>query len=133
MGVGAALRDAVIGRTENVPEALLVRWPELHGARYRRGGLPPLLAGWCLGQRTVAAITLWRTIWLAPAARMSAELLLHELRHVHHFQASSTFPFQYLWQTLRRGYLRNRFEADARAFARERLCASIPDSCRGDV
>jgi len=52
---------------------------------------------------------------------MSAELLLHELRHVHQFQASAAFPLQYLWETLRRGYFANRFEVDARAYAAHRV------------
>jgi hypothetical protein len=136
MGAAAALRDAaraVIGRAERLPESLVARWPELDVARVRRGGLPPRVAGWCLGQRTAAAITLWRTIWVAPGARVTPELLLHELRHVHQFQAGVTFPFQYLWESLRRGYHDNRFEAEARAYAAERLRADPTDPRRGDV
>jgi hypothetical protein len=69
----------------------------------------------------VSAITLWHTIWLAPDATRSAELLLHELRHVHQFEASATFPLQYLWQSVTRGYVGNRFEVDARRYAASRL------------
>jgi hypothetical protein len=79
------------------------------------------VAGWCLGKRSVAGITLWNTVWLAPDVVMSDELLLHELRHVHQFQASATFPLRYLWETLRRGYFANRFEVDARAYAAHRV------------
>ena len=49
------------------------------------------------------------------------ELLLHELRHVHQFEASPAFPVLYLWESLFRGYHRNRFEADARAYASSRV------------
>jgi hypothetical protein len=52
---------------------------------------------------------------------LSVELLLHEARHVQQFEASLTFPILYLWESLRRGYVRNRFEVDARAYAAARL------------
>jgi hypothetical protein len=89
--------------------------------------LPVRVGGWCLGQSTVSAITLWRTIWLAPGLEPSAELLLHELRHVDQFESGWTFPFRYLWQSLRHGYVRNRFEADARAYAASRVRESHPE------
>jgi hypothetical protein len=133
MGAGGAIRDALIGRVVEPPASHLARWPELAAARWRRGGVPPRVAGWLLGQRSVAAVTLWRTIWLAPEAAMSAELLLHELRHVHQFQSGVTFPLRYIWETLRRGYHRNRYEADARAYASARLRAGATDPRRGDV
>jgi hypothetical protein len=79
------------------------------------------VGGWCLGQKTVSAITLWRTIWLAPGEALSVELLLHEARHVQQFEASAAFPILYLWESVRRGYVRNRFEVDARAYAMTRL------------
>ena len=69
----------------------------------------------------MSAITLWRTIWLAPEIVPSAELLLHEFRHVTQFEASSAFPLLYLWESVRRGYVGNRFEVDARAYAATRL------------
>ncbi len=31
------------------------------------------------------------------------------------------FPILYLWESLRRGYVQNRFEVDARAYAATRL------------
>jgi hypothetical protein len=114
------------------------QFPELGDARYRRGGLPPRIAGWCLGQRTVAAITLWRTIWLGETAALDAELLLHESRHVAQFRASKAFPILYAWESLRRGYWNNRFEIDAREYARQkagptsrRAHLSGPDHHRG--
>lgn len=128
--LGAALARAaelVMGRPTALPAALVARYPELERARWRRGGLPVRIGGWCLGQRTVAAITLWRTIWLAPETVPSAELLLHELRHVDQFDGTPAFPILYVWESLRRGYNSNRFEADARAYAAARL-GEVPDS-----
>jgi len=124
MGIAAAFRSvasAVVGRPTVLPDALLAAYPELGRARWRRGGLPVRVGGWCLGQQTVAAITLWRTIWLAPDVIPSDELLLHEFRHVEQFEASPAFPMLYLWESLRRGYVRNRFEVDARAYAATRV------------
>ena len=113
----------MIGVPVELPARLAERYPELREARYRRGGLPPRVGGWGLRQRTVAAITLWRTVFLAPRTQFDPELLLHELRHVHQFRASAAFPFLYLWESARRGYHRNRFEADAQQFAAGRVRA----------
>jgi hypothetical protein len=112
-----------------LPAEVVSVYPELGHARWRRGGLPPRVGGWCLGQRTVSAITLWRTIWLATDAIPSAELLLHELRHVHQFEGAKGFPILYLWESIRHGYFRNRFEIDARAFAAARLGESPESNC----
>jgi hypothetical protein len=113
----------IIGRPEVLPSPLLMEFPELARARFRRGGLPPRLSGWLLGHRTVDAVTLWHTVWLGASTRFDAELLLHEVRHVAQFEASRAFPLLYLWESLRRGYRMNRFEVDARAYAAERLRA----------
>jgi hypothetical protein len=113
----------VVGRAVALPPALAARHPELCEARYRVGGLPPRVGGWFLGTRTVAAITLWRTVWLAPQASMAPALLLHELGHVRQFLASRAFPALYMLETLRRGYSHNRFELDAEAFAQRCLAA----------
>ncbi len=110
-----------------MPDALLRDWPEFAIVRWRRGGIPVYVAGWPIGQRQVAAITLWRTVFLAPDTPLTPELLLHELRHVHQFQASPAFPLRYLWESLRRGYHNNRFEADARGYAARRI-RSAPSS-----
>ena len=133
MGHLAALTRAVIGRPVELPETLLQRFPELCGVRFRRGGLPVRVGGWALGRSSVAAITLWRTVFLSADVACDAELLLHELHHVHQFQADRAFPLRYLWQSLRRGYHRNTFEADARAYAKERLRAGATDPRRGDL
>lgn len=115
---------ALIGRPVALPDALVACWPELADARWRVGGLPPRIGGWCLGRRTVAGITLGRTIWLAPRARPGAELLLHELRHVQQFASSRWFPLQYALESARRGYRANRFEVDAVRYARRRVAAA---------
>lgn len=128
MGIAAritAVVHAVVGRPTELPSHLTARYPELAHARWRRGGLPVRVGGWCLGQATVSGITLWHTIWLAPEMVPSEELLLHELRHVHQFEASALFPLLYLWESLRHGYVRNRFEVDARAYAASRLNSPI--------
>jgi hypothetical protein len=117
----AALAAPLIGRATTLPPGLIDRYPELAQARWRRGGLPVRVGGWCLGQRAVSAITLWHTIWLDTESSPSEELLLHEIRHVAQFQASATFPLLYLWESVRRGYVRNRFEVDARAYAAARV------------
>lgn len=123
---------AVIGRPVAVPPDVVARYPELAAIRWRRGGLPPRIAGWCLGTRSVAAITLWRTVLLGADAPLAAELLLHESRHVAQFEDSALFPLRYLWESVRRGYHSNRFEADARAHAAARLRATGRDPHRGD-
>ena len=119
-----ALLAPLIGRPERLPEPLLTRYPELRAVRIRRGGLPPRIGGWCLGRHTVAGITLRRTIWLSPDAPLAAELLLHELRHVQQFEERATFPLRYLWESVRHGYRRNRYEVDARAYAARLVSAA---------
>lgn len=133
MGAFARLLAPLTGRGVELPGELLARHPELARMRLRRGGLPVRVGGWALGQRTVAAITLWRTVFVAPGVALDAELLLHELRHVHQFEASTTFPVRYLWESIRRGYHANQYEADARTYAAAQLRASMMESPRGDV
>ena len=121
MAGGARLVKSLIGESIELPDAALRKYPELAQAKYRRGGLPVRVAGWALGTGSAAAITLWRTIFIAPGTRLTPELLLHELRHVHQFLERRTFPFSYLWQSIRYGYSRNAYEADARRYATHRL------------
>jgi hypothetical protein len=127
MGAVARLSHLITGRPTELEPAVLARFPELARARWRRGGLFVRIGGWCLGKSTVSAITLWRTIWLAPNIEPTEELLLHELRHVDQFHESRLFPVFYLWQSLTHGYVRNRFEADARAYAAARVRDSHPN------
>ena len=124
MGVAVAIRRiarAIAGQPIELSAAVLDRYPELGRARWRAGGLPPRVGGWCLGQSSVAAITLWRTIWLARPTEVSEELLLHELRHVAQFEADRMFAVRYVWESARRGYFGNRYEVDAREYAAARV------------
>jgi len=124
MGFAAALRRAaraVAGRPIELSPALITRYPELASARWREGGLPPRVGGWFLGTTSVSAITLWRTIWLARPKEVSAELLLHEIRHVAQFESDRAFAVRYLWESVRRGYHGNKYEVDAREYAAARL------------
>ncbi len=104
---------ALVGDAERLPAALLTRHPVLAQASWRRGGLPPRIGGWALGQTTVLGIALGRTVYLAPQTQLDAALLLHELAHVHQFQRIRNFPVRYLWESLRHGYRANRFEREA--------------------
>ena len=133
MGALSRLLEALIGRAVELPPQLTQRYPELRGARYRMGGLPLRVGGWTLGASTVSGITLWRTIWLDPAVRWEAELLLHEIRHVQQFQASVSFPVRYIWESLRRGYHQNCFEIDARHYASTRVVRRTDSSSTQDV
>jgi hypothetical protein len=107
-----------------LPPDLLEQYPELNDASWRRGGLFLRIGGWLLGRSTVSGITLWHTIWLSSDAVIEPELLLHELRHVHQFEADRLFALRYAWCSLRHGYTNNPYEADARAFAARRLVDS---------
>jgi len=134
MGIVDAIGSAVagviwslVGRPTSLPAELVAQYPELGRARWRRGGLPVRVGGWCLGQSSVSAITLWRTIWLAPGVPPVPELLLHELRHVDQFEGTAAFPILYVWESIRRGYAMNRYEVDARAYAAARL-GELPKS-----
>ena len=118
---GTDILTTLIGREVALPPAVSACYPELTDVHWRRGGLPVRVAGWFLGQRSAAAITLWRTVFLSPSVALGAELLLHEFRHVQQFESSVTFPLRYLWESARRGYFANRFEVDAREYASRRL------------
>ena len=121
MAGGSRLVRALIGERIDLPDAMLQNYPDLAQATYRRGGLPVRVAGWALGTSSAAAITLWRTIFVAPRTQLTPDLLLHELRHVHQFLKRRTFPLSYLWQSIRYGYSRNAYEEDARRYAARRL------------
>lgn len=119
--IAARLAAPVIGVPAVLPAGLCERFPDLAEVRWRRGGVFVRIGGWTLLQPTAAAITLWRTVFLAPGVPWDAALLLHELRHVHHFAESRAFPLRYAWESVRRGYANNRYEADANDYARRRL------------
>ena len=120
----AAIARLLTGEPITLDAALLERYPELGGANWRDGGLPPRIGGWFLGRGSVAGITLWRTVFLAPGVALDAELLLHELGHVRQFEASPWFPLRYILASARRGYSGNRYEHEAQAFAEARLRAT---------
>ncbi len=132
MGGTRAIFAALIGREIDLPPSIVEQFPELATVRWRRGGIPVRVGGLFLGRASVAAITLWRTVFLGQRVPLNSELLLHELRHVHQFQAHPAFPLLYLWESLVHGYQRNRFEADARAYAAHRLEAR-PSPTREDL
>ena len=119
-----SLFDPLLGSPLVLPAPLVARFPELAHARWRRGGLALRVGGACLGRASVTGITLWRTVFLAKHAPLDPELLLHELRHVHQFADSWSFPLRYLWGSLRHGYSNNPYEADARAFASRRVAGA---------
>ena len=121
MGAWSRLVMAVIGERIELPADLIRRYPDLAQATYRRGGVPVRIGGWALGTSTAAAITLWKTVFVAPTTVLDAELLLHELRHVHQFLQHKAFPVSYLWQSMRYGYTRNAYEVDARRYSASRL------------
>ena len=133
MGALNRILQAIVGRPVDLPPQLAEQFPELRAARYRVGGLPLRVGGWSLGATTVSGLTLWRTIWVEPGFIWEAELLLHEVRHVQQFQASVSFPLQYVWESLRRGYHANRFEVDARRYASARLARSSAPPSTQDV
>ncbi len=111
---------ALLGTPISLRQDLLIRYPELRAARFRSGGLPVRVGGWLLGRGRADAVTLGRTVFVARGIEPSAELLLHELRHVQQFCESWAFPLRYIWETVRRGYFENLFERDARSFAAQR-------------
>jgi hypothetical protein len=50
--------------------------------------------------------------------------VLHEYFHVlRQWNAGTLTVGRYVWEALRRGYRRNRYEVEARAFARDQLAA----------
>lgn len=127
--VAGAAAAVLVGRRETLPEALVARYPELADARWRRGGLALRVGGWCLGQSTVAGITLGRTVHLAEDVGAPPGLLLHELAHVHQFARDRGFPVRYVWESLRRGYRGNRYEVEADAFAERVLAERAAPDC----
>jgi hypothetical protein len=126
MGLARRIAVGIAGARCEVPAVLVERHPQLAGIRIRRGGILPRASGWLIGRPGVAAVTLWRTVWLAAREPASEDLLLHEFCHVTQFQADRLFPFRYVVETLRRGYGANRFEQAARAYARAAVRAEPP-------
>jgi hypothetical protein len=133
VGLAGGVVAALVGRRVSLPPALLSSYPELSQVRLRRGGLPPLVAGWTLGRASVRAVTMRRTVFLSRHASVEPSLLLHELRHVEQFLESRTFPLRYVWEFFRHGYHANRFEREARDYAASRLAAARSTPSHQDV
>lgn len=123
--IAAWVRDETIGRPLELSSSLVAAYPLLAEARWRRGGLPLRIGGWCLGARTVAGFTFGNTVFVA-SGTPSARLLLHELAHVRQYREAKSFPARYLWESLLHGYARNRFEVEADQFAEEVLWSGTP-------
>lgn len=93
-----------------IPEAAL---PE--GVTLRRGGWIPRLGGILARMNgPAAAVTLGRTIVVGPRARLTPDLLAHELVHVRQWRDDALFPLRYSLATLRHGYWNNPYEVEAR-------------------
>ncbi len=101
---------------EIVPHATAADGVVPAGVRLRRSAWLTRVAGALLGRgRPVAAVTLGRTIVMAPGVEPSARLLQHELAHVRQWEASPLFPLRYLLAHARHGYPDNPYEVEARA------------------
>ena len=67
-----------------------------------------------------AAIVFGKTIYLWNVSRkdflQNKRWVLHELEHIRQYKELGflSFIFQYLWESLRKGYYKNRFEVEAR-------------------
>jgi hypothetical protein len=99
----------------NEPVAAPVSLPG--GVELRRSRLVPRIAGLLAGMRgPAAAVTLGRTILVAPRVPMTDRLLRHELAHVRQWEREPlSFPFRYIASHIRHGYGDNPYEAEARA------------------
>ena len=96
---------------------------------FREGRLIPWIGGVLAGMSGPAtAVTLGRTIVVARGARLSRELLAHELTHVRQWRADVLFPIRYTVAMLRHGYLDNPYEIEARLAARD--LAAPPSDAR---
>ena len=106
-----------------IPDGLI---PE--GVVLREGSLIPRIGGLLARMGApAAAVTLGRTIVVSPGARLSRELLVHELTHVRQWRADPLFPVRYTLATLRHGYMNNPYEVEARQAAAAQLpSAEIP-------
>ena len=78
------------------------------------------LAAWKLNYNKVA-IVIGKTIHLHNTNQQEfledKQWLLHELKHIEQFRRHGflLFIFLYLWESLRHGYINNKYEIEARA------------------
>jgi len=100
--------------------------------RLRRSAWLTRVAAALLGNgRRVAAVTLGRTIVMAPGVEPTARLLRHELAHVRQWEASPLFPLRYVLAHARHGYLDNPYEVEARAAESVEAGAAESEGARG--
>jgi hypothetical protein len=84
----------------------------------RLGRFVPWLGGVLARMKgPAAAVTIGRTIVLNPEARLTPDLLTHELVHVRQWRQDLFFPIRYSLATLRYGYRNNPYEVEARSLA----------------
>ena len=117
-------RRETVGIPFALPQDVIYAFPELASVSWRQGGFPLRVGGWFLGRGSVAGITFGSTVFLSPASPPSLRLLLHELGHVRQYRRDKAFAIRYLWESVCRGYSRNRFELEADQFAEEVLWSS---------
>ena len=107
----------LLGRPDDVPPPSAGP-PLPRGVTVRRGRLVPRIGGLLLrSRRPAAAVALRRTIIVDPEARLTPDLLAHELEHVRQWADDPLFPIRYTLATLRHGYRDNPYEVEARAAA----------------
>jgi len=124
------LLDVVLGPVVPAPESVPADAVP-PGVTFRAGQLVPAIGG-VLGRMggPAAAVTLGRTIVVHPRVELSPGLLVHELTHVRQWREDPLlFPLKYTLQSIRHGYLQNRYEVEARAEA-ERAFPRIPTTPR---
>jgi uncharacterized protein DUF4157 len=107
----ARLLGMVMARETQLPEPLP---PDV---RVFRSRLIPVLGGWLSGMRhSAAAVTLGDAILVHPEARLTNDLLRHELAHVRQWRERPfSFPLRYVLRHLQHGYECNPYEVEARA------------------
>ena len=96
---------------------------DLSRIQFRLG--PRIPFWWVVPGRRFSGLTLWNRIYvvesswfLEPLRRSTLELILHELVHVVQYRRNPiTFPFRYILNHLRFGYVRNPAEVEARVTA----------------
>ena len=113
------MRDA-LAEVFDVPADVIDRVRLVEHSRFAR-----------LHGRHVAATTRTGTIYLAGSRRRfvaDPDLVLHEYFHVlRQWNTGTLTTWRYVVESLRRGYRRNRFEVEARAFTRARVLAFAAD------
>jgi hypothetical protein len=114
MSLIAVLLDRVLGPAVEPPAGLdTAEVPA--GVTLRAGRLVPAIGGLLARMGgPAAAVTLRRTIVVHPEVQLTRRLLAHELAHVRQWEADALFPLRYTLETVRQGYLGNRYERQAR-------------------